>query len=72
MVLALDSGGHCPTDRVRVLRGKISGHGKQLAPNIVVHDRHLPALAHVTCIGETLTHQIYKAGIPKDKQALLR
>src|SRR2546423_4342439 len=70
-VFALDGCGHRPADRLGKLRGEVAGDGEDVAAPPVVHDGHLPALAHVVSVRQTLTHELDQVAAAHDVQALL-
>ncbi len=61
MILALDRGRHRPANRVRVLRGEVARDREHVGLRAVVHDRQLPALAHVARVGQALAHHVDQA-----------
>ena len=70
-VLALDGRRHGPADRLRILGGQVAGDREDVAARPVVHDGHLPPLAHVAGVREALTHEVDQVAAPHDLQALL-
>src|SRR5581483_7429935 len=53
-VLAPDGSRHGPANGLRKLSGEIPRDREDVAAGPVIHDRHLPALAHVMSVGEAL------------------
>jgi len=70
-VFALDGCGHRPADCLGKLRGEIAGDREDVAAAPVVHDGHLPALAHVVSVRQTLTHELDQVAAAHYVQALL-
>ena len=70
VILAANRCGHGPADGLRHLRGQIARHRKNIAFAPVIHDRHLPALAHVVRVRQTLAHQVDDIAPARDLQSL--
>src|SRR6202030_2189233 len=70
-VFALDGRGHRPADCLGKLRGQVAGDGEDVAAAPVVHDGHLPALAHVVGVRQALTHELDEVTAAHHVQALL-
>ncbi len=60
MVLALDRRRHRPADRMRILGGQVAGDREHVGLGAVVHDRQLPALAHVARVRQALAHHVHE------------
>ena len=71
MFLTLDGGTHGPTHCLGVLGGQVAGNRENISCRVLVHDGHLPALAHITRVGKTLAHQVDQFGTTQDEQTLV-
>ncbi len=71
MVLALDRRCHRPANRLRELRRQVTRDGEHVAGLAVIHDRQLPALAHVACVGQALAHHVDELDAAIQEQPLV-
>ena len=60
VVFTLDCRGHRPANGMRVLRGEVTRDRENVGTAVVIHDRELAALAHVTRVRQALAHHVDK------------
>ncbi len=69
-VLTLDGRRHGPAHGLWELGREIAGDREYVAATPVIHDGHLPTLAHVPGVRQALAHEIDQAAPPHDLQTL--